>query len=343
MTNTFILNKRRYSKSNIMVIAEACDNHFGSIKNAFKMIDLAKKSGADVIKFQHHLPDEEMLKKVPKSKNFNTSLYDFLKKNALKLEDHYKLQNYCKLKNITYLCTPFSLKAANELNKIKVCGFKIGSGEMSDHPTIKEILKFNKPIIVSTGMSTVREINETYNIIKKNNKSFALMNCLSEYPTEYKDLNLRFILRMKKLFSKASIGHSDHTGDIFSSISAVSLGATIIEKHVTLDKKNNGPDKDVSINFNDLYKMISQIRKLEVALGDKKYIHQNEWPIRKWAHRSIVTIKNVKINEKISLKNVWSKRPGTGIPSKNLPKILGKKFKKDLKKDKILTWKDLII
>jgi N-acetylneuraminate synthase len=343
MKNTFILDKRRYSKNNIMVIAEACDNHFGSIKKAFKMIDLAKESGADVIKFQHHLPDEEMLKKVPKSKNFDISLYDFLKKNALKLEDHYKLKNYCKSKKITYLCTPFSLKAAYELNKINVCGFKIGSGEMSDHPTIKEILKYNKPIIVSTGMSTVKEIKETYNIIKKNNKSFALMNCLSEYPTYYKDLNLRFIIRMKEFFSKASIGHSDHTGDIFSSISAVTLGATIIEKHVTLDKKNNGPDKDVSIDFSELSKMIDQIRKLELAFGDKKFVHKNEWPIRKWAHRSIVTIRDVKKNEKVTLKNIWSKRPGTGIPSKNIPKILGKKFKKDLRKDQILTWKDLLI
>ena len=343
MTNTFVLNHRSYSQNKIMVIAEACDNHFGSIKKAFKMIDLAKKSGADVIKFQHHLPDEEMLKKVPKSKNFSVSLYDFLKKNALKLEDHFKLKKYCQLKEITYLCTPFSLKAALELNKIKVCGFKIGSGEMSDHPTLKEIIKLNKPIIMSTGMSSINEIKDTYKILKRNKKSIALMNCLSEYPTNYKDLNLKFISKMSGMFPKASIGHSDHTGDIFSSTSAVSLGATIIEKHVTLDKKYKGPDKDVSINFNELSKMVYQIRKLELALGDKKFVHKNEWPIRNWAHRSIVTIKDVKKNEKITLENIWSKRPGIGIPSKNIPKLLGKRFKKDIKKNTLLNRKDFTV
>ena len=343
MRNEFILNKKKYSEKNVMIIAEACDNHFGSIKKAFKMVDLSKSSGADVIKFQHHLPDEEMLKKVPKSQNFKTSLYDFLKKNALKLDDHYKLKNYCKKKNITYLCTPFSLKAAEELNKIDVCGFKIGSGEMPDHPTLKRLIKFNKPLIVSTGMSEVKEIKETYEILKKNNKSISLMNCLSEYPTNYKDLNLKFILKMKSIFPKATIGHSDHTNDIFSSISAVTLGAIIIEKHVTLDKKNSGPDKDVSIDFDEFSKMIDQIRKLQLAMGSKKFIHKNEWPIRKWAHRSIVTINNVKKNEIVTLKNIWSKRPGIGIPSKYMDKILGKKFKKDIKKDNILNWKDFII
>lgn len=342
MANYFFLNKIKYSKNKIMIIAEACDNHFGSIEKAFKMVDLAKKSGADIIKFQHHIPDEEMLKKVPKSKNFKISLYNFLKKNALKLEDHYKLKKYCEVKKITYLCTPFSLKAAQELNKIKVCGFKIGSGEMSDHPTLKEIIKFKKPIIISTGMSVVKEIDETYQILKKSKKSIALMNCLSEYPVNYRDLNLKFISKMKEMYPQASIGHSDHTNDIFSTISAVSLGAIIIEKHVTLNKNNNGPDKDVSINFEEFSKMIYQIRKLEVALGDKKFIHKNEWFIRKWAHRSIVTIEDVKKNQIVNLKNVWSKRPGIGIPSKHIPKILGKKFKRDIKKNEILSWKDFL-
>jgi sialic acid synthase SpsE len=341
MSQKFILNKKEYNQNHIMIIAEACDNHFGSLRKAFKMVELAKNSGADVIKFQHHLPDEEMLKKVPKSKNFDVSLYDFLKKNSLTIEDHFKLLNFCKKKKITYLCTPFSFKAAEQLNNINVCGFNIGSGEMSDHTTIKRILKFNKPLIVSTGMSTEKEISETYNIIVKNKKSTALLNCLSEYPVDFKDLNLKYIEKMKKNFNRVSIGHSDHTSSIFTSIAAVSLGAIIIEKHVTLDKINNGPDRQVSIDFNDLKKLISEIRLLEKTLGEKKFIHPRERQIRKWAHRSIVTIRSVRKGEKVTLNNVWSKRPGTGIPSKNLPNILGKYFTKNIDKDKLIYSKNL--
>ena len=147
-----------------IVIAEACDNHFGSLDNAKKMVIEAKKSGADVIKFQHHIPDEEMLPIVPKSKNFKLSLYDFLKKYSLKLKDHYELLKFTKRHKIKYLCTPFSLKAAHELNEMGVEWYKIGSGEFTDLPFIREVLKFKKPVIFSTGMSTINEIDKVYNL-----------------------------------------------------------------------------------------------------------------------------------------------------------------------------------
>ena len=142
--NYFNLDNKNFSESNVLIIAEACDNHFGSIEKAKKMIELAKLAGADVIKFQHHLPDEEMLPDVPKSENFNESLYEFLKKNALKIEDHRNLKKFCEKVGIIYLCTPFSYQAAKELMSLNVCGFKIGSGELSDHPSIKKISDFKK-------------------------------------------------------------------------------------------------------------------------------------------------------------------------------------------------------
>ena len=327
-----ILNQKK-----TIIIAEACDNHFGSLKNAKEMVLNAKRAGADVIKFQHHLADEEMLSKVPKSSNFNMTLYDFLKKYSLKLTDHYELLKYSKKIGIKYLCTPFSLKAAQELNKIGVKWFKIGSGEFTDTPFIKEVLKFNKPVIFSTGMSTVGEINMVYNIIKKqNNKDIAFMNCTSEYPPILKDLNLGFIQELKKKYPSIVIGHSDHTNDIITSIGAVALGAKIIEKHVNLDKKNYGPDKDVSINFKNFATLVKYIRILEQSLGKEKKIYQNEKQIRRWATRSIVSIKDIKKGEKITLKNIWSKRPGTGIPSRYMSKIIGKKKKKIIKKNTLL-------
>lgn len=337
----FIIDKKKFSEKKILIIAEACDNHFGSIDKAKKMIELAKEAGADVIKFQHHLPDEEMLPDVPKSENFDESLYEFLKKNALKLDHHRILKNYCENVGIIYLCTPFSYQAAKELMKLDVCGFKIGSGELSDHPSLEKISEFRKPMILSTGMSTEAEIKETYSILLNKNTKFALMNCLSEYPPAYEDLNLRYILRMKKIFDKAAIGHSDHTDDIFSSISAVTLGAFIIEKHITLDKSLKGPDSDVSIDFKDLKKLVSQIRLIEKSLGEERKINEKETIIRSWAHRSIVTIKEIKKGEKFSEKNIWTKRPGTGIPSKEYKKILGKISNKDIKKNTLLKINDI--
>ena len=190
---------KNLKRNKVIIIAEACDNHFGKLENAKRMVVQAKKAGADVIKFQHHLPDEEMLRNVPKSSNFKISLYDFLKKYSLKLSDHKELKQYCKKIGILYLCTPFSYRAAVELNSIGVEWFKIGSGEFTDMPFIKKILKFNKPIIFSTGMSTVSEIKMIYEIIKKRrSKKIAFMNCTSEYPPILEDLNLGFIPILKK-------------------------------------------------------------------------------------------------------------------------------------------------
>ena len=331
-----------YKKNNyVYVIAEACDNHFGNLKKAYKMIELAKSSGADAIKFQHHIPDEEMLKKVPKSSNFDISLYEFLKKYALKINDHIKLFKYCKKVGIEYLCTPFSYKAALELEKfIKLDAYKIGSGELTDIPFISEVAKFRKTMIVSTGMSNLNEINYTLKFLKKS-KKIILMNCLSEYPPDYKDLNLGVIKILKKKYPKCIIGHSDHTGEIYSSFAAYTIGARVIEKHVTLNKKYKGPDQEVSIDFSDLKTLIEGLRLLENSFGSIKKVQNKEKQIRRWATRSIVTIKDIKKGENFTIKNLWTKRPGIGIPSKNLYKVIGKKSKKNIKANSLLKISDI--
>lgn len=328
-------------KNKILLIAEACDNHFGKLNNAIKMVDNAKKAGANIVKFQHHLPDEEMLKKVPKSNNFKLDLYSFLKKYALKIEDHLKIKNYCKKIKITYLCTPFSLKAAYELKKIGVNYFKIGSGEFTDTPFIQEILKFKKPLILSTGMSTLKEIDTMYKFIKKRKTSdITFMNCLSEYPPKIDDLNLKFITKMIKRYPSFKIGHSDHTNGIATSQAAAVLGAKVIEKHVYLDGQNFGPDRDVSISFNQLKQLRNSLDQIELCLGSEKKVFQKEKKIRLWARRSIVSINNIKKGEKFTTENLWSKRPGTGIPSKNLYKVIGKKAKRNILKDKLISNRD---
>jgi len=323
-----------------VIIAEACDNHMGSIDTALEMCLQAKLAGADVIKFQHHLPDEEMLPDVPKSDNFDTPLYEFLKKNALSLDDHKKIIFYCKEIKIKYLCTPFSYKAAKEIAKIGVGCFKIGSGEMRDLPSLRGIASLGLPMILSTGMSDFSEIESTYKFLKDKVKHIAFLNCLSEYPPLYEDLNLGFIKKMIEKFPSVVIGHSDHTPDIYTCFAAVTLGAKIIEKHVILDKKIPGPDQSVSIDFSELKNLVDGVRKIELAMGDKKTIHEREEKIRQWAYRSIVSIKDIQPGEKLSESNIWTKRPGTGILAERYDEMIGKTAKKFIKKDQLLKEED---
>jgi N-acetylneuraminate synthase len=332
------------AKKKVLLIAEACDNHFGDIDLAKKFVILAKKSGADAIKFQHHIPDEEMLPMVPKSSNFKISLYKFLKKYALKISHHELLMNFCRKQKIKYLCTPFSLKAAMELNEMGLDTFKIGSGEFTDLPFIKKILNFNKPIILSTGMSKIGDIKFMNKFINKwrRNNSIAVMNCTSEYPPNFEDLNLGFIPKLKKICNKFTVGHSDHTNNIFTSLSAVTLGARIIEKHVFINYKSIGPDREVSISFDQLKELAQGIRIIEKCLDDKKRIYQKERQIEKWAKRSIVSTQDLFPGNKLSEKNIWSKRPGTGISSRLYFKYLGKIVKKKIDKNKLIKNSDLI-
>ena len=322
------------------IIAEACDNHLGNIDTALEMVRQAKLAGADAIKFQHHLPDEEMLPDTPMSDNFAEPLYEFLKKYALTLEQHKVLKSFCDDLQITYLCTPFSWKAAQELHEIGVPGYKIGSGEMTDVPSLQRIAGLGKPMIVSTGMATYEEIDRTYNALESRTP-IALMNCVSEYPPVYEDINLRVITQMQARYANAVIGHSDHTPDLFTVFAAVTLGAKIIEKHVILDKRQPGPDQSVSVDFRDLAQMVDGVRKIEAALGSEKSVHQKEKAIREWAFRSLVTTRPVANGEVLDQDAVWSKRPGTGIPSHRMDEVVGRRAVRDIKANALIAWEDL--
>lgn len=323
------------------VIAEGCDNHMGDLQVAKEMALQAKLAGADCIKFQHHLPDEEMLKDVPISSNFDIPLYDFLKLHALTLEQHIELKQYCDQIGILYLCTPFSYKAACELEEAGIAyAFKIGSGEMTDIPSLKRIAAFGKPIIISTGMCTFDEIDRTYRALKDCGAPLAFTNCLSEYPPVYEDVNLGVIKRMKEKYPDVVIGHSDHTPDLYTCYAAVAFGAKIIEKHVILSKMTPGPDQTVSIDFHDLHALVDGVRKVELALGDEKKVREKEVQIRAWAFRSIVSVKSIKKGDTITQDMIWSKRPGTGIPSYRMDEVIGKVAKHDIKQNVLLSFED---
>jgi N-acetylneuraminate synthase len=252
-----------------------------------------------------------MLRDIPLSGNMKEPLYDFLVKNALKIEQHVELNSFCIQNSIDYLCTPFSLKAALELeSNIDLPAYKIGSGEMLDHPTIKEIMKFGKPMIISTGMSTIEEIDLTYEIIKNHSPGFVMMNCTSAYPPNYSDIHISFTKDMVNRYPKAIIGFSDHSPGLEVVLAAFVLGAKVIEKHITLSHELSGPDQSVSIDFQDLKKMIEQLTNLGMALKSKKEIHPTEIEIRSWAHRSLVYNYDLKKGEKLKKRRYLGQASG---------------------------------
>lgn len=323
------------------VIAEGCDNHLGNMETAKEMARQAKLAGADAIKYQHHLPDEEMLREgVPMSANFNMPLFEFLEKYALTLDQHAELMVYCKEIGIIYMCTPFSRKAAVEMNGLGVSAFKIGSGELTDLPTLKVIAKFGKPMILSTGMAEWSEIDETVATLKPLTNQLILMNCVSEYPAKHSDLNLNVIQMMSERYG-VTIGHSDHTPDIYTSIGAVALGAKLIEKHLILDRRQPGPDQSVSIEPYELYELVRGIRNVEQALGTNKQVHTLEKPIRQWAHRSVVSLQPILKGTSITEAMVWTKRPGTGIPARDLEKVISRTAAVDIPANHLIRWEEL--
>lgn len=323
------------------LIAEGADAHYGDLSRAKLMIKEAKKAGVSAIKFQHHIPDAEMLPEIPMSGNMKEPLYEFLKRNALKIEQHVELAQFCKEIGIDYLCTPFSLEAAVELeNYVSPFAYKIGSGEMLDHPTILKIMEFKKPMIISTGMSTKEEIDSTYNLFKDYEYGLVLMNCTSAYPPKPEDIHLKFILEMKTRYPKAVIGHSDHTSGIETMIAAFTLGARVLEKHVTISHELAGPDDSVSIDFETLARLQEMLNSLGTSLAAEKEIHETEWEIRRWAHRSLVYLRDLPAGHVIEEEDIWGKRPGTGVPSRFRGQYVGKILTRDVVGNSLLNIED---
>jgi len=324
------------------VIAEACDNHMGDTDDAIEMARQAKLAGADAAKYQHHLPDEEMLPDIPMSDNFEEPLYEFLKNHALTLDQHRTIKRYCDEIGIIYMCTPFSWAAAQELEQaFDLPLFKTGSGEMTDVPTLVRIAGFGKLMVVSTGMSRFDEIDRTYKALTARGAKLALLNCVSEYPPVYEDMNLGVIPQMIERYPEAVIGHSDHAPTLETSFAAVTLGAKIVEKHVILDKRTPGPDQSVSIDFRDLAALVDGIRRIEASLGDEKRVHPREEQIRTWAFRSLVTTCEVAAGAALTDDMVWSKRPGTGIPAWQMDKVVGRRTTRAIGRNELLDWSDI--
>tara|TARA_B100001250_G_C19810206_1_gene795362 strand:+ start:2695 stop:3714 length:1020 start_codon:yes stop_codon:yes gene_type:complete len=322
-------------------IVEACDNHFGSLDSAKAFVDGADRVGAQYIKFQHHITYEEMDKTEDMSSNFLEPLHIFLDRCALTLNDHIYLIKYCRDKNVDYLVTPFSFQAFLELYSLGVRLFKIGSGEFQDLLFLSKLSDYKDCFFIfSTGMCAEHEIIDLVDFLNLYQFNFSLMNCVSEYPPELGNPNFRYISRLKKLFPNLLIGQSDHSPSIGSSLAAITLGASIIEKHVTLNPLLSGPDKDVSITFESFRELIDLSK--DISPKDfSKSVSSKELNVRKWAYRGIVASCDIQKGDTLDLDKLTSKRPSNGIPSNEFSKLIGCKTNRMILKGQRLCWDDV--
>jgi N,N'-diacetyllegionaminate synthase len=330
----------------IKIILEAGVNHNGSLSRAKKMIDIASKAKADYVKFQTFVADELVTKTAPKAnyQKINTkkkreTQYEMLKKLELSENAHIQLIKHCKKRNINFLSSPFSVKSFNLLKKLGLKIIKIPSGEINNYPYLKHIGKFNKKIIISSGMSNLIEIRNAVKILTSAGtlkKNITVLHCNTEYPSPLKDINLKAMLTIKKRLG-LKIGYSDHSLSRMVPIAATTLGAQIIEKHFTMDKNLPGPDHKASLNPSEVFQMVKDIREVEKILGSfiKKPTISEKKNI-KIARKSIVAKTSIKKGEIFSKDNITTKRPGYGISPMKWNKILNKISNKNYKKNDLL-------
>lgn len=325
------------------IIAEAAISHQGDYETARRMVYIAHAMGCDAIKFQMHVLDNEMLREVPTSTNFDEPLYDTLDKTNLSLDEHKALKTLCEGLGIDYLCTPFSAVAADILDEMGVLAFKTGSGELTNIPLITHIARKGRPMIISTGMALVEEIRETVEAVKATGTPFALTHCVSAYPCPYNRVNLHNIPRYRQLFG-VPVGLSDHSLGIYTSLGAVAVGACIVEKHYTLDKLQSGPDHAVSLEPYELGELVKGCRAVFEARGAEREIFPEERSIIAWARESVVSVVDIPAGAVISRDMVWVKRPSPGpgaIPAKDLDKVVGRTACVAIAKDRQILWQEL--
>lgn len=325
----------------VFIIAEAGVNHNGDINLAKKLIDVAAEAGVDAVKFQTW-KTELLVTKDAKQAEYQTentqteeSQFDMLKKLELSYDDFTELKQYCDKSNIMFLSTPDEIPSANFLADLQDV-FKIGSGELTNLPYLRHIGGLGKKIIMSSGMCTLKEVEDALNVLVQagtNKDDITVLHANTQYPTPMEDVNLNAMITMKNKLG-VKVGYSDHTLGIEVDIAAVAMGASCIEKHFTLDNSMDGPDHRASLNPEDLKKMVRAIRNIELALGSEvKEPSKSEKPNIEIVRKSIVAKRVIKKGEVLSEENLTTKRPGNGISPMRWDEIVGTVANKDYKKD----------
>lgn len=327
----------------VLVIAEAGVNHNGEVELAKKLIREAKKAGADIVKFQTSNLDAlvskfaEMCEYQKQNLGYEKSQKEMLRKIVLPFDAFYEIAACCKEEGIKFLSTPFDLLSIDFLEELGCDMWKIPSGEITNRPYLIKIANTHKPIILSTGMSTIEEVRACYDLLQEYGAGeITLLHCTTQYPTEYEDVNLRAMLTLQKEFG-CKVGYSDHSRGIEVPVAAVGMGATVIEKHFTLDKTMEGPDHKASLEPSELTEMISMIRNIEKALGDgikqpKEIEKANIGIVRK----SIIAKTDIKRGDIFTEDNITTKRPGSGISPMRWNEVIGQPAKRDFAEDELI-------
>lgn len=329
--------------SKVYIIAEVGPNHQGSVDIAIKYVKKVSKIGVDAIKFQIGIAEEhyslDSFKPEYQKKNVknNFSIIQQAKKRLLSYKDHIKLYRACKKYKIDYICSAFDLRSLKFITKnFKFPFYKIPSGELLSIDSLNFISKRKIPIILSTGMANINEIQQAIKILnKRSKKNITLLHCVSSYPTKLENLNLNFMKKLSKIFNYP-VGLSDHTEGEIAALTAVGLGAKIIEKHITFSKKLSGPDHKASMTIKEFEELVKKIRNVEKVLGKgEKIITQNEFKVSKALRKSCVSNRDIKKGEIIKKSDIVFKRPGIGISPFFYNKLIGKKIKRNIKQDKL--------
>ncbi len=339
-----IANRNIGQKYDPLIIAEIGINHNGDINLAIEMVDSAKRAGVEIIKHQTHIVNDEMSSEAKKviPGNSTKSIFQIMDECSLNFDDELTLKKYVEEQGMIFISTPFSRAAVDRLIKLDVPAFKIGSGECNNYPLIEYICRFKKPIILSTGMNSIESVQKSVNIFNKHNINFALLHTTNLYPTPPKLVRLGGMEKLMQEFPGVPVGLSDHTVDNLSSYAALSLGASIIERHYTDKMSRKGPDIICSMDENKCKELIINSKTIKSMLGGDKAPAKEEKVTIDFAFSTVVSIKKIKKGEFFSNKNIWVKRPGTGeISAEEYKKILGKKAKRDIMDDKHIKWRDI--
>ena len=324
-----------------LIIVEIGINHGGDLEVAKDMVDAAELAGAEVIKHQTHVIEDEMseLARQVIPGNSHSSIYDVMSECALSEQDEIELKNYVEEKGLIFLSTPFSRAAANRLKKMKVSAIKVGSGECNNYPLIEHIAKFGLPMIVSTGMNDLKSVSKTVAIMERYNVDYALLHTTNLYPTPSHLVRLGGMQELQKEFPQINVGLSDHTTSNLACFAAVALGATILERHFTDSMKRPGPDIVNSMDPQALKELINGSNEIIQMLGGKKEAAPEEQVTIDFAFATVVSIAEIAKGEKLTEQNIWVKRPGTGqIPAERYKDLIGKTATEAIPRDKHIEW-----
>ncbi len=319
-----------------LVIAEIGINHEGSLKTAFAMVDAAIEGGAEVIKHQTHVVEDEMSGEAKSviPGNADVSIYEIMKRCALNEQDEIKLKEYVESKGAIFISTPFSRAAALRLERMNVSAYKIGSGECNNYPLMNLIASFGKPTIISTGMNDIKSVSKTVEIFRKYKTPFCLLHTTNLYPTPDNLIRIGAMEELQKAFPDAVVGLSDHSIDNLACLGAVACGASVLERHFTDSKSRPGPDICCSMDAAECSELIKQSARMAKMRGGKKCAVKEEQVTIDFAYASVVTIKPIKKGEQLTHDNLWVKRPGTGdFLAEDYENLIGKTAKVDIPSD----------